>query len=41
MARWNKLAWESNIYDSLMRVKSTTIAEELIFSPTETKDCDS
>ena len=24
-----------------MRVKSTTIAEELIFSPTEIKDCDS
>lgn len=32
---------KSNIYDSLMRVKSTTIAEELIFSPTEIKDCDS
>lgn len=32
---------KSNIYDSLVRVKSTTIAEELIFSPTETKDCDS
>ena len=32
---------KSNIYDSLMKVKSTTIAEELIFSPTETKDCDS
>lgn len=35
------LLGKSNIYDSLMRVKSTTIAEELIFSPTETKDCDS
>lgn len=35
------LLGKSNIYDSLMRVKSTTIAEELILSPTETKDCDS
>lgn len=35
------LLGKSNIYDSLMRVKSTTIAEELIFSPTEIKDCDS
>lgn len=35
------LLGKSNIYDSLMRVKSTTIAEELISSPTETKDCDS
>ena len=35
------LLGKSNIYDSLMRVKSTTIAEELIISPTETKDCDS
>ncbi len=33
------LLGKSNIYDSLMRVKSTTIAEELIISPTETKDC--
>lgn len=35
------LLGKSNVYDSLMRVKSTTIAEELILSPTETKDCDS
>lgn len=35
------LLGKSNIYDSLMRVKSTTIAEEIILSPTETKDCDS
>lgn len=35
------LLGKSNIYDSLMRVKSTTIAEKLIFSPTENKDCDS
>lgn len=33
------LLGKSNIYDSLMRVKSITIAEELIISPTETKDC--
>lgn len=30
------LLGKSNVYDSLMRVKSTTIAEELILSPTET-----
>ena len=35
------LLGKSNIYDSLMRVKSHTIAEELIFNHTGAEDCDS
>ena len=35
------LLGKSNIYDSLMRVKSHTIAEELIVNHTSTEDCDS
>lgn len=31
---------KSNIYDSLMRVKSHTIAEELVFNHTKAEDCD-
>ena len=35
------LLGKSNIYDSLMRIKSHTIAEELIFNHTSTEDCNS
>lgn len=35
------LLGKSNIYDSLMRIKSHTIAEELILNHTSTEDCDS
>ena len=35
------LLGKSNIYDSLMRIKSHTIAEELIFNHTSAEDCDS
>lgn len=34
------LLGKSNIYDSLMRVKSHTIAEELVFNHTKAEDCD-
>ena len=35
------LLGKSNTYDSLMRVKSSTIAAELIFNHTKAEDCDS
>ena len=35
------LLGKSNIYDSLMRVKSNTIAAELIVNHTKAEDCDS